>query len=185
METFQKILKASGLELKFLSDSLSPDFNREMVFKAGEGAGASGSFFFYSHDSRFLVKTMTRSEVDFFLAFLPDYCNHLLSNAESLLAKIFGVFTIETNNAVDVHVMLMENTLKFSEDAKLKHIFDLKGSRVNREVKEKLDKPSTTLKDTNYLKLKHANKGNLVDLEEKSRKRVVKGMRADVKFLKE
>jgi hypothetical protein len=31
-------------------ESLSPKFNRDMVFKAGEGAGRSGSFFFFSHD---------------------------------------------------------------------------------------------------------------------------------------
>jgi len=29
------------------------------VFKAGEGAGRSGSFFFYSHDRKWIVKTMT------------------------------------------------------------------------------------------------------------------------------
>ena len=98
---------------------MSPEFNREMVFKAGEGAGASGSFFFYSHDSRFLVKTMTKSELDFFLAILPNYCDHLLSNAYSLLAKIFGVFTIKTYNTVDVHVMLMENTVKLAVDGGL------------------------------------------------------------------
>jgi len=119
MDMFLKIIRASGLELRYLHASLSPQFNREMVFKAGEGAGASGSFFFYSHDSRFLVKTMTRVEVDFFLNILPDYCDHLLTNPESLLAKIFGVFTIKTANTVDVHVMLMENTLKLSEDGGL------------------------------------------------------------------
>jgi hypothetical protein len=39
--------------------SLSPKFNRDAVFKAGEGAGASGSFFFFSHDRKFIIKTMT------------------------------------------------------------------------------------------------------------------------------
>lgn len=39
--------------------SLSPKYNRDMVFKAGEGAGRSGSFFFFSHDRKWIVKTMT------------------------------------------------------------------------------------------------------------------------------
>jgi 1-phosphatidylinositol-4-phosphate 5-kinase len=31
--------------------SLSLEENRNMVFRAGEGAGKSGSFFFFSHDN--------------------------------------------------------------------------------------------------------------------------------------
>jgi hypothetical protein len=65
-----------------------------MVFKAGQGAGASGSFFFFSHDKRFLIKTMTGGELKLFLGLLPDYQEHLLMNGDSLLAKIFGVFTV-------------------------------------------------------------------------------------------
>lgn len=50
-----------------LHASLSPKFNRDMVFKAGEGAGRSGSFFFFSHDQKFIVKTMTKGELDLYL----------------------------------------------------------------------------------------------------------------------
>jgi hypothetical protein len=32
------------------------------VFNAGEGAGQSGSFFFFSKDKKFLIKTMRGSE---------------------------------------------------------------------------------------------------------------------------
>jgi hypothetical protein len=34
---------------------------------AGEGAGKSGSFFFFSHDRKFIVKTMFESELDAFM----------------------------------------------------------------------------------------------------------------------
>jgi hypothetical protein len=47
-----------------------------MVFKAGEGAGASGSFFFFSYDSKFLIKTMTNAEKDTLLSRLPAFINH-------------------------------------------------------------------------------------------------------------
>lgn len=33
-----------------VKNSLSPELNRDMVFKAGESQGKSGSFFFFSHD---------------------------------------------------------------------------------------------------------------------------------------
>ena len=42
--------------------SLSLEHNKENVFNAGEGAGASGSFFFFTHDRRYLIKTLQKTE---------------------------------------------------------------------------------------------------------------------------
>lgn len=39
-----------GYSQKTLIDSLDVQFNNDQVFQAGEGAGASGSFFFFSFD---------------------------------------------------------------------------------------------------------------------------------------
>ena len=50
--------------------------------------------------------------------------------------------------------MLMANTLMFHNSTNIERIFDLKGSTVSREVKiDAKTKNSTTLKDTNYLKI--------------------------------
>ncbi len=106
-----------------------------MVFKAGEGAGRSGSFFFFSHDRKFIIKTMTQQELDLFLEKLPAFKDHLRSNPNSLLAKIFGVFTINTDLIKKVHVMLMENTAQFEDPTQLLSVFDLKGSLVDRKEK--------------------------------------------------
>ena len=74
---------------------MSPELNRDMVFKAGEGAGASGSFFFYTHDRRFIIKTMTKEELKVFLRLLPYYELHLKENRDSLISRIYGVYTIK------------------------------------------------------------------------------------------
>jgi len=63
-----------------------------------------------------------------------------------LLAKIFGVFTINTKYLKQVHVMLMENTAQLRNTRDLSYIFDLKGSTVDRKTSG-TTKPSTTLKD--------------------------------------
>ena len=42
-----------------LLESLDPVKNKDMVYKAGESAGKSGSFFFFSQDEKFIIKTMT------------------------------------------------------------------------------------------------------------------------------
>jgi Icc-related predicted phosphoesterase len=56
-----KLFKEAFIELDIsqIHRSLSPKNNRETVFKAGEGSGRSGSFFFFSHDKRFIIKTMS------------------------------------------------------------------------------------------------------------------------------
>jgi len=64
------------------------------VFKAGEGAGRSGSFFFFSHDQRFIIKTITNYELGLFKDMHEQYLRHLKNNPSSLLARIYGVFTI-------------------------------------------------------------------------------------------
>ena len=137
--------------------SLSPKFNREMVFKAGEGAGRSGSFFFFSHDRKFIVKTMTKGELDLFLQILPQLSEHHKKTPRSLLSKILGVFTVKMRKVDPVHLMLMENTMRLKNPDKLNYVFDLKGSLVDRKVKG-ITKPSTTLKDINFLMAAGANK---------------------------
>lgn len=77
-----------------LIDSLNVRFNNDQVFKAGEGAGASGSFFFFSYDQKFLIKTLTESEVKILDKLIHPYIDHLVKNPDSLLARIYGLFTI-------------------------------------------------------------------------------------------
>ena len=63
----------------------------------------------------------------------------------------------------------------------LKYIFDLKGSLVDRKVKGEI-KPSTTLKDVNFLCASERNPGFL-DLGCAIRKQLLSVIRKDVEFL--
>ena len=117
--------------------SLSPKFNRDMIFKAGEGAGRSGSFFFFSHDSKYVVKTVTSGELEILKGMTPAMTQYLYLNQDSLLSKVLGIFTVEAQKFSKVHIMLMENTVRLQDPRQLKFIFDLKGSMVDRFVKGK------------------------------------------------
>ena len=59
-----------------LYQSLSTKFNRNQVFRAGEGAGRSGSFFFFSHDNKFIIKTIPKDELTEVLRLLPSLKEH-------------------------------------------------------------------------------------------------------------
>ena len=93
METFRDYIA----DFDFISASLNPEANRDQVFKAGEGAGRSGSFFFFSHDRKFIIKTMTSKELKVILKLLPRLCRHFKRNPNSLITKIFGVFTVKSD----------------------------------------------------------------------------------------
>jgi 1-phosphatidylinositol-4-phosphate 5-kinase len=119
--------------------------------KAKESAGKSGSFFFFSYDNQFLLKTMNDNEMSIFNESLPDYYFHLRQNKNSLMARIYGIFTVMMEELKPVHILLMQNSAR-TQSAPL-YIFDLKGSMVNRECKgEGVNEPGGgTLKDVNLL----------------------------------
>ena len=95
LHEFSKLYEINNLSMALLEKSLSPLLNTEQVFQTGEGAGKSGSFFFLSHDHKFMIKTMKSSEVKTMLKILPSYVEHHRRNPNSLLAKIFGIFSIK------------------------------------------------------------------------------------------
>lgn len=101
-------MELDGITSKDIRESLNMEDNIQNVFKAGEGVGQSGSFFFFSKDNKFLIKTMRGSEKKVLLEMLDDLIIHFIKTSnESLLARIYGVFTIKTNvfKSVDVIVM--------------------------------------------------------------------------------
>lgn len=129
---FEAIRKMDGVTDRMIQRSLKPELNRKQVFKAKESAGKSGSFFFFSHDKKFLLKTMNDSEMKVFKEMLPQYINHLHKNKDSLLARIYGIFTVQMEDIYPVHILLMSNAAQAGKQ--VEKIFDLKGSIINREV---------------------------------------------------
>lgn len=88
-----KVLQMDGITQEDIIRSLTILENRDAVFKAGESAGTSGSFFFFSHDNRFLLKTILREESLKLQQMLDDYIDHISDTGnKSLLARIYGIF---------------------------------------------------------------------------------------------
>lgn len=78
-----------------LMQSLDVNKNRKMIFKAGESAGKSGSFFFFSHDNKFIIKTLKGNEKQLLINILDDFIEYFKKNDnKSLMARIFGIFEI-------------------------------------------------------------------------------------------
>jgi len=133
-KTFEAIRKRSNVTNQNLLDSLEPANNMKQIQNAGEGAGASGSFFFFSADNRFIMKTMSKTEIKHMIRSLPAYYEHIDTFANSFLARIFGIFTVNIDKFDPLHVLIMQNSLPKVEDTELAYCFDIKGSSINREV---------------------------------------------------
>jgi len=102
--------------------------------------GKSGAVFLKSSDGRFVVKQITRTELQMFLDYAPAYfeymAKHFFHGMETVLCKVLGVYTIGYQNRVTgkrymEQVVVMQNL--FYERVNTR-IFDLKGSARSRSV---------------------------------------------------
>jgi 23S rRNA U2552 (ribose-2'-O)-methylase RlmE/FtsJ len=155
--------------------------NRDSVFKAGESQGKSGSFFFFSHDKKFIIKTMTSSDLSTFKKLFKSYFEGVSTRRTSLLARIYGIYTIKMEEVEPVHLILMGNS-KQSIDKNIVNIFDLKGSFINREVNAKGLKPTATLKDLNLLEI--CKNTNLLLFRPEDQKVILDNLERDVALLR-
>ncbi len=151
---FQRMRAMDKINFEQILKSLHPRKNRDQIFKTGEAAGASGSFFFFSHDRRFIVKTMTGTELNLLVKILPSLHKHLKKNPQSLLSRIYGVYSVAMQDYEEVHLILMGNTLRFDDSQDITRIYDLKGSTFSRCVKG-FTKHTSTLKDENFVSNQH------------------------------
>ena len=123
------------------------------MFKSGQGSGKSGSFFFLTHDNKFMIKTISKGERNLMLRILDDYIDHHRQYPDSLIAKIFGIFTVKRAGMAPVTLCLMENTVQLKKEEMLQYKFDLKGSTYGRRTKGVVTS-KTDRKDLDFLDLK-------------------------------
>ena len=95
---------------------------------------------------------MTLEDFNAWMSMFKSYFEHVNCFKNSLLARVYGVYSIQMDDKEPVYVLMMGNT-KPCESKYIKKMFDLKGSMVQRETFKDLDKNTNALKDKNLLKL--------------------------------
>lgn len=96
--------------------------------------GKSGSFFYFTWDKKLLFKTMTTEEKDEYLSKLYNYCLYLSENKNSLISKIYGVYSFQKDSTKDQKHLLVMRNISPCESKYILRRFDLKGSTVNRST---------------------------------------------------
>ncbi|WOL19819.1 1-phosphatidylinositol-3-phosphate 5-kinase FAB1B-like isoform X2 [Canna indica] len=106
--------------------------------KWGAQGGKSNVFFAKSLDDRFIIKQVTKTELESFIKFAPEYFKYLLESistgSPTCLAKILGIYQVSIKSSrggkeSKMDVLVMENLL-FGRN--VKWLYDLKGSSRSR-----------------------------------------------------
>ncbi|GKB43243.1 1-phosphatidylinositol-3-phosphate 5-kinase FAB1B-like protein [Tanacetum coccineum] len=106
--------------------------------KWGAQGGKSNVFFAKTLDDRFIIKQVTKTELESFIKFAPAYFKYLsesiITGSPTCLAKILGIYQVTIKNMkggkeTKMDVLIMENLL-FGRN--LTRLYDLKGSSRSR-----------------------------------------------------
>ncbi|ORZ10074.1 hypothetical protein BCR42DRAFT_333937 [Absidia repens] len=112
--------------------------------------GKSGSFFYYSRDYRFIIKTIHHTEHKFMRKILKQYHDHVINNPNTLLCRYYGLHRVKLPRGRKIHFVVMGNVFPPNKD--VHETYDLKGSTLGRLLPEEEIKrnPSAVMKDLNW-----------------------------------
>ncbi|WVQ94277.1 hypothetical protein IAU59_001356 [Kwoniella sp. CBS 9459] len=141
--------------------------------------GKSGSFFYFSRDYRFIIKTISHAEHKFLRSILKDYHEHVKSNPHTLLSRFYGLHRVKLPRGRKIHFVIMNNLFPPHRD--IHETYDLKGSAFGREYPEEkaAKNPRAVLKDKNWV-----NRGRTLELGPEKRALLTEQLRRDMEFLK-
>jgi 1-phosphatidylinositol-4-phosphate 5-kinase len=114
--------------------------------------GKSGSFFYFSRDYKYIIKTIHHAEHKLLRKILPEYYKHVEQNPNTLISQFYGLHRVKMAYGRKIHFVVMNNLFPPHRD--IHSTFDLKGSMIGREMSEDYikDHPRSTMKDLNWLR---------------------------------
>ena len=114
--------------------------------------GKSGSFFYFSRDYKYIIKTIHHAEHKLLRKILREYYAHVERYPNTLISQFYGLHRVKIPYGRKIHFVVMNNLFPPHRD--IHQTFDLKGSTIGRELKEDVlgKNPRATLKDLNWLR---------------------------------
>ena len=90
------------------------------------------------------------------------YFNHIIFyNNNSILCRVYGLYTIKIEGLAPINLILMENTIAYHEQLQIRRIYDLKGSLKGRKAKQKKQKNTPSKEISSLAKLSMLNSRKL------------------------
>ncbi|KAL6600768.1 hypothetical protein ACP70R_045053 [Stipagrostis hirtigluma subsp. patula] len=147
--------------------------------------GKSNVYFAKTMDERFIIKQVTKTELDSFVEFAPHYFRHLTesltSKSPTCLAKIMGLYQVSIKSLkggreVKMDLMVMENIF-FQRTISM--VYDLKGS-VRSRYNSDTSGHNKVLLDSNLIEVLHTKP---IFLGSKAKRRLERAVWNDTSFL--
>lgn len=139
-EIFTSIRKLSNISESEYQESICQG-NMKVIITPGK----SGAILFFTGDNKFLLKTVSDSELAFLNSILKKYHQHLVQHQYTTIVRILGLYSMKNSN-YHINFIVMENV--FPE--KPFETYDLKGSSIGRHATDE-EKKKNVLKDNDLL----------------------------------
>jgi len=139
---FSDIRSLSNISAESYKASMSPaNFLGKLSDQLAKFSdGRSNSFFIFSPDKKFIIKTISDQEAKVLLEMLPRLHEYFKANHHSLITRFYGCHGVRVSHGEQVHAVVMGNV--FSAPLAIHECYDLKGSWVNRSAGKSRTDPS-------------------------------------------
>ncbi|CDW81549.1 phosphatidylinositol phosphate kinase pipk5 [Stylonychia lemnae] len=130
---FKLIRRESGILDQDLEDSFN-SIRNEDIFKKElnkKQAGRSGKQIIFTYDRKFIIKEIDSEEKGYLIRIAQQYAEYIKENRDSLLARIYGLFSLKIENQSKVYFIIMHNLDIYPKDSVI-FKYDLKFSEFNR-----------------------------------------------------
>mmetsp|Transcript_50855 Transcript_50855/g.99705 ORF Transcript_50855/g.99705 Transcript_50855/m.99705 type:complete len:724 (+) Transcript_50855:98-2269(+) len=177
-ETFRRIRARMGIDPQDYTMSVCGDFEY-LEFASNS---KSGEWFFFSHDKRYMVKTISHDEARILITMLPKYFDHLMKYPDTLLTRFYGLHKVipaKGKGGRSCYFIVMGSV--FFTDKRIDTIFDLKGSTLGRSATPK-EKASggCVYKDNDFLEM-----GTKLKIGPANSKRLLDQLKEDCQVLRD
>jgi len=135
----------------------------------------SGQFFFYSHNQKFMVKTMSKTEAKLLRKILPQYYTYIKKHPHSLLVKYFGMHRVKPHRRDRIYFLIMGSVFHSEKGLEIHEQYDLKGSKKGRK-----SRPTESMKkDLDFIE-----RGKLLHVGRKKARMFKQQIKLDTEFLR-
>ena len=174
---FSFLRKLEKIDLEEMVNSFLPKNNKKGISKS---QGKSGSFFISTDDNHYMIKTLRSDEFELIRhTFLKEYVEHLNRNPNSLLSRIYGMYSVIMSQGQEILIIMMRNVIgDFKDNIVAK--YDLKGSTQNRKLQfDSTKTDESTMKDLNFNEIEYG-----IMMSKSHIKRLRKEAKSDSEFLR-
>lgn len=112
---FHHIRKIDNINIQEVLQSLDPEKNLDKIKESFASGGRSANPILFTHDKRYLIKTISKEEKNIFIKLLPEF-HRRMRDSKTLMCRIYGMFRVKVGDKEIAHVILMRNMGELPND---------------------------------------------------------------------